>query len=128
METTERHTCFHDWHGSAHDIGFQHGKTLSRQIVAECQPALDAAAASNGQTVDGFLLRYAFFATTRDGARLSFGKDEGCTAFHTAADTTADGHVLLGQTKDTGAPLERYHIMRRVYDDGLAVLTLNYAG
>lgn len=79
---------------------------------------------------DGSGLGYplAFFAATRDGAKLPGPEPDACTAFYCAADTTADGHVLLGQTKDTDAPLERYHVMRRTYDDGLAVLTLNYPG
>ncbi len=70
----------------------------------------------------------AFFAATRDGAKLADTNRESCTAFYCAAQTTADGHVLIGQTKDTGAPLDRYHVMRRSYDDGLTVLTLNYPG
>ena len=157
---THHQPLFHDWRGSAYDIGVQHGRTLARQIVAECQPALDAAVASSGRTIESFLAAYAqryqplfqehapraideirgiaqgsglgfpyaFFAATRDGANLTLPPQEACTAFYCAGNTTTDGHVLLGQTKDTGAPLERYHIMRRTYDDGLAVLTLNYAG
>lgn len=152
--------AFHDWHGSAYEIGAQHGKTLARQIVAECQPALDAAVASGKQTAEAFLCRYrecyepvfqevvpraideirgiaggsglayehAFFAATRDGAKLAERSRDACTAFYCARSTTADGHVLIGQNKDTDAPLNRYHLMRRVYDDGPAVLTLNYPG
>jgi isopenicillin-N N-acyltransferase-like protein len=78
----------------------------------------------------GFEYRYAFFAATRDGAKpLTVSAPDACTAFFCAPETTTDGHVLLGQTKDTAMPLSRYRVMRRTYaDTGLATLTLNYPG
>lgn len=159
-ETPAQRPPLHDWRGSAHEIGVQHGKTLAAQIVAEFRPTLDTAVAASGTDAAAFLRRYrerhepmfrehapraideirgiadgggldydtAFFAATRDGAKLVGPADEACTAFYCAADTTADGHVYLGQNKDTDAPLSRYHLMRRSYDDGLTVLTLNYPG
>lgn len=80
---------------------------------------------TDGSGLDDALV---FFAATRDGAKLPATNTEACTAFYCAPSTTADGHTYLGQTKDTFAPLDRYHIMRRTYDDGVAVLTLNYPG
>jgi isopenicillin-N N-acyltransferase-like protein len=72
----------------------------------------------------------AFFAATRDGARTPppTQTEEGCTAFFCGPGTTRDGHTLIGQTKDTSAPLARYRIMKLCYDDGLRVLSLNYPG
>jgi isopenicillin-N N-acyltransferase-like protein len=69
----------------------------------------------------------AFFAATRDGVRPTQLAD-GCTAFFCGKSTTRTGGVLLGQTKDTPAPLSRYRIMKLHYDDGLRVVTLNYPG
>lgn len=76
----------------------------------------------------GFCFPYAFFAAARDGARPARLVDEGCTAFYCAPRTTHDNDPLIGQNKDANAPLDRYHVMRRVYDDGGATLTLNYPG
>jgi isopenicillin-N N-acyltransferase-like protein len=72
----------------------------------------------------------AFFAATRDGAGSPppSRTDEGCTAFFCGRNTTHDGRVLIGQTKDTGAPLSRYRITKLCYDDGLSAISLNYPG
>lgn len=71
---------------------------------------------------------HAFFAATRDGARGPDSYTADCTAFVCGKSTTRDGKVLIGQTKDTNAPLERYHIMRFAYDSGRKILALNYPG
>lgn len=72
----------------------------------------------------------AFFAATRDGAKCHKVVDtpEGCTAFFCGSPTTRSNNALMGQTKDTSAPLARYRIMRIHYSDGLSMILLNYPG
>ncbi|MEO6907164.1 MAG: C45 family autoproteolytic acyltransferase/hydrolase, partial [Abditibacteriaceae bacterium] len=75
----------------------------------------------------------AFFAATRDGlafpSQNDIALDDGeCTAVVCGKGTTQNGEVLIGQTKDTCAPLERYHIMRLDYSDGRRSIVLNYPG
>ena len=81
---------------------------------------------------DGAELSYeqAFFAAIRDGAKAPYvtPRHEGCTAFYCGPNTTRGGRVLIGQTKDTSAPLSRYQVLQLHYDDGLSVLTLKYPG
>lgn len=69
----------------------------------------------------------AFFAATRDGIKTPEPRD-GCTAFYAGHKVTASGNILLGQTKDTGAPLSRYRVMKLRYSDGQSTVVLNYAG
>ncbi|HCN10572.1 MAG TPA: hypothetical protein DIT01_21815 [Lentisphaeria bacterium] len=78
---------------------------------------------------DGAELSYAhaFFCATRDQMPMRSEAD-GCTAFACGMSATRDGHVLMGQTKDTGAPLERYRIMRVTDDRDERRLMLNYPG
>jgi hypothetical protein len=67
----------------------------------------------------GISFEAAFFAAYRDGWDGARGTaaGEGCTAFACCADVTSTGGVVLGQTKDTGAPLERYRVVRLNYTD-----------
>ena len=65
---------------------------------------------------------FAFWAATRDGMR------EDCTAVVAGGRRCAGGGVLIGQNKDTSAPLERFRIMRMRYRDGSARIVLNYPG
>ena len=71
----------------------------------------------------GLSYPYAFFAAIRDGAHTG-----ACSAFACGGKHTADGRVLIGQTKDTSAPLERFRIMRIAYNSGRKMLILNYPG
>ena len=66
---------------------------------------------------------YAFYAATRDCMRM-----DGCTSFVASGGHTEGGRVLMGQTKDTEAPLERFRIMRIVYGTGREMVVLNYPG
>lgn len=85
-------------------------------------------------TADGAGLSFdaAFFAAYRDGwdgATVPSGSDEGCTAFLCAADATNTGGIVLGQTKDTNAPLERYRVCRLRYSDsGVQHILCTYPG
>ena len=80
---------------------------------------------------DGSALGYpfAFFAAIRDGL-LPFEEEArtDCTAAACGSTTTRDGTILLGQTKDTSAPLNRYRIMRLAYASGQRLVLLNYPG
>jgi isopenicillin-N N-acyltransferase-like protein len=79
---------------------------------------------------DGAGLSYAhtFFAAVQDGMPLSVEKRASCTAFSCGRGTTAFNNILLGQTKDTNAPLDRYRIMHIAYNSGRRILLLNYPG
>ena len=149
------------WRGSAREIGFQHGRVLRAEIVAEAQRAMESFARARGwperQALDfamrewaplfrehvprameeirgmaaggGFDEAWMFFAAVHGGTKSNApGRPEACTALACGPGTTRQGHVLMGQTKDTSAPLTRYRIMRLAYDDGLGNLLLNYPG
>eukprot|EP01052_Picozoa_sp_SAG31_P034833 SAG31_NODE_4123_length_3561_cov_3.577701_1_plen_340_part_00 len=87
-------------------------------------------------TADGAGISFdaAFFAAYRDGwgggtAPRGSDSDEGCTAFLCAADATNTGGIVLGQTKDTNAPLERYRVCRLRYSDsGVQHILCTYPG
>jgi isopenicillin-N N-acyltransferase-like protein len=128
---------------------------LKEEIRREAQPFVDALARRHGASVESALTRivsryeglfkehmprlleeihgmaegaqlsypYAFFAGTRGDMRT-----DSCTAFVCGAKHTSDGRVLMGQTKDTSAPLERFRIMRVVYDSGRSMIVLGYPG
>jgi isopenicillin-N N-acyltransferase-like protein len=79
----------------------------------------------------GLSYAHAFYAATRDGLGLGgFGPAAvpACTSIVCGGDASAGGRVLVAQTKDTAAPLDRYRIMRLGYDDGRGALLLNYPG
>jgi isopenicillin-N N-acyltransferase-like protein len=77
----------------------------------------------------GLSYPFAFFAATRDGMKVSDQTDqEQCTSFVCGKNTTQNGNVLMGQTKDTGLSTERYHLMRFDYRDGKRLFVLNYPG
>lgn len=154
-----RHQC-HVWRGSSFDVGFQHGRALRRQIIAEAHAALRQFAGQHGRSVArtldfvvaayeplfrdrvpraieeikglakgaGLSYAHAFFAATRDGLRLPRRREAACTSLVCGKGTTVGDKVLMGQTKDTTAPLTRYHITRIAYDSGQRVIGLNYAG
>ena len=79
----------------------------------------------------------AFFAAYRDGTPAAFGPElrsdnpqqqpggEGCTAVACNGEATASGGVLIGQTKDTGMPLDRYRIQRLQRADGRTHILCN---
>lgn len=69
-------------------------------------------------------LEVAFFASTRD----LLPQGDGCTAVVCGASRSASGMPLIGQTKDTAAPLDRYKLMVLHYASGLRAVTLGYAG
>jgi isopenicillin-N N-acyltransferase-like protein len=146
----------YDFRGSAFEIGFTHGKSLAAEIREEAQPAVNAQARASGLAPEVALRRivsryeglfrehvpgvleeirgiaeggrvsypYAFFAATRDQMRAAGA----CTAFCATGKTTAHGEALLGQTKDTSAPLDRYRIMHLTYAAGRTMVVLNYPG
>jgi isopenicillin-N N-acyltransferase-like protein len=146
---------FYDFHGSCFDVGFQHGRALRREIRLEVQPSLEAFASRAGISRESALARivskyeglyrerlpalieeihgiadgaelsygHAFFAAVRDGLRTG-----ACSAFACSGKHTSDGRVLIGQTKDTSARLDRFRIMRIAYNSGRTMLILNYPG
>jgi isopenicillin-N N-acyltransferase-like protein len=70
---------------------------------------------------------YAFFAATRDLMRTP-AREDACTALAVSGKAAAAGGVLVGQTKDTSAPLDRYRILRLAYASGRKMIVLNYPG
>jgi isopenicillin-N N-acyltransferase-like protein len=150
----------YDWRGSAFEIGFQHGKTLRDEIVAEAKGAIEKFARRRGWSESkalefalsewepvfrshtpraieeikgiakggGFDYARAFFAAVHGGTKSAAPQRDGCTAFACGKNVTEGGKVLLGQTKDTAAPLTRYRITRLAYTDSHACILLNYPG
>lgn len=147
----------YDLHGSPFQVGRAHGEALSAEIRKEAGAAVESLARRLALPPEAALERfrsryeglfrehlplaleeirglaegarlsyaYAFFAATRDQARAPA---EGCTAFYAGGPATAGNRVLLGQTKDTSAPLSRYRILRIAYDSGRSMVLLNYPG
>lgn len=76
----------------------------------------------------GLSYAHAFFAATRDGMRFPVGDGGNCTAIACGRPVTAGGKILIGQNKDTSAPLARYRITRLAYDSGRRAIVLNYPG
>ena len=135
------------FNGTPYDVGLQHGKALKQEIRTEAQAAADrlkggpeAFLARNEPywrehlpnaleeihgLSDGAELSYpfAFFAATRD-----FTREGACTAVACSGRTTTNGHVLIGQTKDTEAPLDRFRLMHISYASGRSMMVLNYPG
>ena len=72
----------------------------------------------------GLPLEIAFFAATRHLLPLGHG----CTAVLCDASRSASGMPIIGQTKDTAAPLNRYQLMELRYDSGLCAVALGYPG
>lgn len=71
---------------------------------------------------------YAFYAATRDGMSVSSSERAVCTALACGKRVTAGGKVLMGQTKDTTAPLTRYRIVHVSCDSGRRIVLLTYPG
>lgn len=137
----------YDLRGTAYEVGFQHGKALAAEIRAEAQPHFEKLGDGGKRVVsryeglfrerfpwvieeiqgiaDGAKLRYpyAFFAATRDG--MSTGA---CTAMACSGRETDGGQPLIGQNKDTDAPLDRFRILRIAYASGRRMIVLNYPG
>jgi isopenicillin-N N-acyltransferase-like protein len=137
----------YDFRGTPFEVGLQHGKALREEIRAEAQPAFGRLGDGGQMAVskyeglyrehmpavleeihgiaEGAGLKYphAFFAATRDMMRIG-----ACTAVACSGKQTAGGHALIGQTKDTNAPLNRFRIMRIRYASGRSMVVLNYPG
>lgn len=145
----------YDFRGSPFEVGLQHGRALSREIRAEAQPAEETLARQTRSTVEAAVTRfrsryeavfrerlptvldeihgiaegaelsydYAFFAATRDMTRTG-----ACTSICVGGQQTRSGGVLIGQTKDTSAPLDRFRIMQISYASGRRMVVLNYPG
>jgi isopenicillin-N N-acyltransferase-like protein len=148
-----RHLVY-DFEGTAAEVGQRHGEALRKEIIAEAQPSAEALARRKGLPVEDALKRvaaayepifrehvpsaieeirgmaegakvsypFAFWAATRDGMRGD------CTAVAASGRRCAGGGVLIGQNKDTSAPLERFRIMRMRYRGGPVRIMLNYPG
>ena len=71
---------------------------------------------------------WTFFAAVHGGTKSRPHQGGGCTAFACGKQSTQDRKILMGQTKDTTAPLTRYRMMRLGFTDGPACLLLNYPG
>lgn len=145
----------YDLHGTPAEVGVQHGRALRTEIVAEAGPSAESLARRTGLTVEaslaGVVSRYeglyrdhmpnvleevrgvaegaqisypfAFWAAFRDGM-----KADACTSVVSSGKASTGARVLLGQTKDTTAPLERFRIMRIAYEGGRSMVILNYPG
>ena len=70
----------------------------------------------------------AFFAALHGGTKTTQLAVENCTAFACSGNSCADGHVIIGQNKDSPAPLTRYRIMELTREDGHGSILLNYPG
>jgi len=75
----------------------------------------------------GLPLEIAFFGATRD-LLLMPDVTEGCTAVICGSQRSASGVPIIGQTKDTTAPLDRYKLMVTSYKFGLRAISLGYPG
>lgn len=149
-----RHFVY-DFHGTPAEVGFQHGQALRTEIVTEARRSAESLARRTGKTVEAavavVLSRYeglyrdhmpnvleevrgmaegaqisypfAFWAAFHDGM-----KTESCTAVVCSGKASEGGQVLIGQTKDTGAALERFRILRIAYRGGRSMVVLNYPG
>ncbi|MEO7650759.1 MAG: C45 family peptidase [Bryobacteraceae bacterium] len=137
----------YNFSGTPFDIGKQHGEALAREIHAEAAPALRQL----GGKTPAYLARYegifrermpavldeirgigegarmsyadAFFAATRDMTRTG-----ACTAVVCSGKQSIGNRPLIGPTKDTGAPLDRYRILRLRYASGRRMVVWNYPG
>jgi isopenicillin-N N-acyltransferase-like protein len=150
----------YDFRGSPYEIGFQHGRALRGEILAEAESPLRGHCRQRGLSQTDFLdwvvsayrpvlekhvpvmleevrgvadgsglgYGFAFYAAVRDGLPPAEPDRAFCTAAACGRKTTRDGRVLLGQTKDTAAPLDRYRIMRLEYATGERMVLLNYPG
>jgi len=53
---------FYDWHGSAYEIGLQHGQALREEIIREYLPALQSLIETSGQNeaqlLEGIIAQY----------------------------------------------------------------------
>ncbi|MFO7534490.1 MAG: C45 family autoproteolytic acyltransferase/hydrolase [Kiritimatiellia bacterium] len=77
----------------------------------------------------GFAYDWMFFAALHGGTKAGPAlARNACTAFACGPTATRDGAALMGQTKDTSAPLSRYRIIRLLTSDGPARVMLNYPG
>jgi isopenicillin-N N-acyltransferase-like protein len=137
----------YEFRGSPFAVGRQHGKALQTEIRVEAQQPFERLRDGGARVLAryeglfrehfphvieeihgmaegaGLPYPYAFFAATRDSMRT-----ESCTAVAVSGKQTADGRPLLGQTKDTSAPLDRFRIMRIAYESGRRMVMLNYPG
>lgn len=141
--------------GTPFEVGLQHGKALRREIREEAGRAAQDLARQSATSVEAAAARilsryeglfrehvpavldeihgiaegaelsyaYAFFAATRDLMRT-----HSCTAVACSGTASRGRRVLIGQNKDTSAPLERFRIMKIAYNSGRRMLVLNYAG
>lgn len=75
----------------------------------------------------GLPLEVAFYGATRDLLQLP-QQSEGCTAVVCGNRRSTSGLPLIGQTKDTSSPLDRYKLMLLSYDSGLRAISLGYPG
>jgi isopenicillin-N N-acyltransferase like protein len=143
--------------GSRKEVGRLHGRTFSVQVRRELSLALESCCRDFSLDTEAMLAHTkrfvpwirrnlpqlmpeveglaegagisedaALFLVVSDGLRSS--PDGNCTSFYCGAESTADGSVFLGQTKDTPPRDGRYFVMRWSYDDGLEMIVLNYAG
>lgn len=145
----------YEFRGSAYQVGLQHGRARAREIRGEAQPAAEALARRGRLGLEAALKRvrsryeglfrermpavleeihgmaegaelsydYAFFAATRNMMRTG-----ACSAIAAGGRQTSDDGVLIGQTKDTEAPLGRFRIMSIAYAFGRRMVALNYPG
>jgi isopenicillin-N N-acyltransferase-like protein len=155
--TTHNHIPFHHWSGSPFEIGRNHGRTLKEQIIIENGPAAHALANKLNLSLSAALTRiveiyeplyhehfptaieeikgitsganlsypFAFFSAIRDGLGVNV---EQCTSFVCGSNTTKEGNLLIGQTKDTLLSIGRYHFMKYEYESGRRLFILNYPG
>jgi len=137
----------YDFKGTPFEVGRQHGKALAAEIRAEAKGPFERLGDGGKRVLaryegvfqehfprvieeihgmaEGAELPYphAFFAATRDSMRT-----DACTAVACSGKQTTDGRPLIGQTKDTTAPLDRFRIMRIAYASGRRMIVLNYPG
>lgn len=149
-----RHFVY-EFRGTPAEVGFQHGRALRAEIIAEALPSAENLARRSGLAVEAAVAQvvsryeglyrehmpgvldevrgiaegarvsypFAFWAAFRDGMNA-----EGCTSLVCSGKAAVGGGVIIGQTKDTSAPLERFRIMRIAYASGRRMVILNYPG
>jgi len=146
----------HSFSGSFHQIGKQHGLALKKEIRAEADPSLQQLCTAWKMDVQKTLAKvqdrhegvfrelvphsieemqgiadgsglpypYVFFAGIRD----LLPAQEGCTAVVCPGKFTTTGKPIIGQTKDTSAPLSRYHLFLTKETSGFRAISLAYPG
>lgn len=105
------------------DYALSEWHPLFEKHVPRCVEEIRGMAAGGG-----FDYAWMLFAAVHGGSKTHPFIHEGCTSVACGGTATRRGKALLGQTKDTSAPLERYRVMTQHFSEGPSCVVLNYPG